>query len=116
MEIHMGYTKTQQKEYAKKHYQKNKALYQARDKARRDKLRRFIFRYKNLPTTKCVECGESRWECLDFHHTDPAIKTDTVHQMIRDRRCIKTVKSEIRKCQVLCANCHRVTHKGNVWE
>ena len=54
----------------------------------------------------CSDCGESDLACLDFHH-ETGEKDDTVARMIADGRPKDIVRSEIRKCIVLCANCHR---------
>ncbi len=58
----------------------------------------------------CVCCGynESPY-ALDFDHLDPATKIDGVARM--STRNIQKIKQEMEKCQVLCANCHRIkTH------
>jgi len=57
----------------------------------------------------CSECGESDLACLDFHH-ETGEKDDTVARMIADGRPKDIVRNEIRKCTVLCANCHRRRH------
>lgn len=56
----------------------------------------------------CVKCGEKRICSLDFHHIDPTLKTDNINHL---RTCgYETLKKEIDKCVVLCANCHREFH------
>lgn len=56
----------------------------------------------------CQMCGEKRPECLDFHHVDPSTKKYGVAKMVGMKMALETIKEEIAKCQVLCANCHRV--------
>jgi len=58
----------------------------------------------------CRKCGEKRYYLLDFHHIDPSIKEDTVSRMISNRNSIEQIQEEIKKCIVLCANCHREFH------
>lgn len=58
----------------------------------------------------CQKCGESRFYCLDFHHLDPNIKDTSIARMLSNRSNIETVKDEIKKCIVLCSNCHREFH------
>lgn len=58
----------------------------------------------------CVVCGEHDPIVLDFHHRDPAEKSENVKSM-SDRTEAK-VRAEIAKCVVLCANCHRRVHAG----
>jgi hypothetical protein len=57
---------------------------------------------------KCSVCGEGRSACLDFHHLDPSEKGFSLSNV----KChgIDTVKAEVKKCIVICANCHRILH------
>lgn len=77
------------------------------DEARRLRTR-LISLYKQL--SGCSECGfigDPRQ--FDLHHTDPTTKAGkgaNVSNMVA--RGWKGVEAEIRKCVVLCANCHRV--------
>lgn len=87
------------------------------DGERREKLRKtatdrnrwareFIQRVKKK--LKCVKCGENRWYVLEFHHLND--KEVEVGNMARNGYSINKIKDEIRKCDVLCANCHREEH------
>lgn len=62
---------------------------------------------KNL---KCAKCGEEREYCLDFHHTNPNEKENTIARMTSNNYRLDTVLNEIKKCIVLCSNCHREFH------
>lgn len=62
---------------------------------------------KNL---KCAKCGEEREYCLDFHHIDPNEKENTIARMTSNNYRLDTVLNEIKKCIVLCSNCHREFH------
>ena len=57
----------------------------------------------------CEHCGENRQWLLDFHHIDPNSKDF----ILSDRQNYKfeTLKPEMDKCLLLCANCHRNIHK-----
>jgi len=99
--------KRRQREYSAKYYVNNKELSIARVKARHAKNKKAWDFYKaNL---SCSKCGCSHPAALDFHHTDPATKTASVHTLVRDRR-YTAARKEIKKCVVLCANCHRIHH------
>ncbi len=76
-------------------------------KSRRRKLRNAIDDIKK--TLNCNNCKENRWWLLDFHHTDPSTKENTVSKLVRTSNKEK-VLDEIKKCEVLCANCHRDLH------
>lgn len=57
---------------------------------------------------KCSKCGYN--ECLaalDFHHEDPTIKEFNLHC---GRRSWEDIEQELKKCILLCANCHRKEH------
>lgn len=62
---------------------------------------------------KCEKCGESKPYCLDFHHTDPKKKEGTIAKMISNNYRLNKILDEIKKCRVLCANCHREFHYLN---
>lgn len=56
--------------------------------------------------TKCQVCNEPCIECLDFHHLHS--KLDVVTRLGTWSKLL----SEIKKCVVLCCNCHRKGHGG----
>ena len=59
---------------------------------------------------KCVRCGYSKYpEVLEFHHTDPLKKDFNVSKKGHCRSW-ERVSKEIKKCVLLCANCHRELH------
>jgi hypothetical protein len=71
---------------------------------RRIELQNIVANY--LIDNPCVDCGESDLRTLDFDHLRDKIKN--VSQMIKDGAAVESVKAEISKCQVRCANCHRI--------
>ena len=71
----------------------------------RQKNREKFYEFKSK--FSCSECGESHIACLDFHHLDPNEKEGSISKMISTP--IKLEK-ELKKCIVLCANCHRKLH------
>lgn len=60
-------------------------------------------------TTGCKKCGEKRFYLMEFHHRNPKDKINTINHMIKSAS-YDTLKEEIQKCDVLCANCHREWH------
>lgn len=59
---------------------------------------------------KCENCGYNKCvDALEFHHSDPSQKEFNLskkgHTISWDRAL-----SEVNKCQLLCANCHRELH------
>jgi len=63
---------------------------------------------------KCSKCGFEHPAALDFHHTDPNEKKFNIS---KNKTYFKHNKErlfeEIKKCVVLCANCHRIEHAVN---
>ena len=57
----------------------------------------------------CKKCGEMRTYVLDFHHRNPGEKEDTINHMIKSSSA-ERIEEEIKKCDILCANCHREFH------
>ena len=72
--------------------------------AKRDKNRERLNGYKLA--RGCNRCGYKKHPAaLDFHHTDPSTKTSAVTRLVW---CSwERVMQEARKCEILCANCHR---------
>jgi ribosomal protein L30E len=59
---------------------------------------------------KCEQCGETRPWVLNFHHKDPEGKEFCIKK-INNYRWSK-IEKEVKKCSLLCANCHREKHKN----
>lgn len=60
---------------------------------------------------KCQICGYNKCQqALEFHHINPEEKEFTIQENCN--RGWEIVKSEIKKCALLCANCHREVHAG----
>jgi hypothetical protein len=72
-------------------------------------IRKWYVEYKS--DKKCSKCPENDPICLDFHHIKPMAKTKTVSKMVSEGMDVKVILLEIEKCEILCANCHRKTHK-----
>lgn len=66
----------------------------------------------------CVDCGEDNILVLEFDHKDPANKLTEVNKLIKNRSTLESLKEEIKKCEVRCANCHRVKTQieSNSWK
>lgn len=59
---------------------------------------------------KCQICGYNRCqEALDFHHINQSEKDYTISG---GTKSFETLKKEVDKCILVCANCHREIHAG----
>jgi hypothetical protein len=73
---------------------------------KRKNYKQILVEYKG---GKCEICGYDKCiEALDFHHKDPTQKDFNISA---SKICnIETLKKEVDKCMLLCANCHREIH------
>src|SRR5258708_4837526 len=69
--------------------------------------RNTIFVVKYLATHPCVRCGQTDMLVLEFHHRNPKTKKRSISEMFHNGDSLKTLEKEIKKCDVLCANCKR---------
>ena len=62
---------------------------------------------------KCINCGNNNYKHLIFHHTDASIKENNISYIINKK--YNKIEKEIKKCILLCNNCHRELHfKNNI--
>lgn len=60
---------------------------------------------------KCQICGYDKCiQALDFHHVNPEEKASDFNA--NANRSWQITRDEIKKCILLCANCHREVHAG----
>ena len=94
-------------EYSRKHYEANKAKVIAANDIRKKEGKEKWAEFKS--SLKCTKCGFNHTAALDFHHEDPSQKEYNVNRLVSNKQFVKAYK-EIKKCVVLCANCHRIHH------
>lgn len=99
-----------------KYYEKNKEKVKLRAKIRTQKIRvynrKLIARYKLW--IGCKFCSYKRCnQALELHHVGTQ-KEQHVADMVQKGASTKIIKREIRRCIVVCANCHRELHEGMV--
>lgn len=94
--------------YGSRHYQGNKAYYVAKAKKGRDAQlainRRAVETY--LLDHPCVDCGEVDPVVLEFDHVRGE-KLKPVSTLVWYPATLQALMSEVAKCDVRCANCHR---------
>lgn len=101
-----GRCKSCMSEEAKKNYLENKDRYFKVAKNRDAELDKLIFECKDRP---CTDCGiKYPPYVMDFDHLDGSAKEFNVSMMRRRRMAFKKILDEIAKCEVVCANCHRI--------
>lgn len=95
--------------YYKAHYEKYKDAYLKRANLRRRRLNQ-EFRAnmtEYMSSRSCADCGENDIRVLELDHITPENKLFTISQAIKLGRSWNDVLAEIKKCRVLCANCHK---------
>jgi hypothetical protein len=71
----------------------------------RDRNKEYVREIKEK--TPCSDCRKIyHYSQMDFDHIDGK-KKHNIARYANSAVSIKTIKDEINKCQVVCANCHR---------
>lgn len=92
-----------QKKYKDKYYARNKESAIQSAKINQKLLELEIQSYKNVP---CKDCGKSYpYYVMDFDHLGP--KLFSISKGSRQHSYLELLL-EIKKCEVVCANCHRI--------
>lgn len=77
------------------------------------KFRRYIAKKKAIEYLggKCERCGyDGHQAAFEFHHKDPTQKDFAIGSAAN--KSWKVIKEEIKKCELLCSNCHRIEHSN----
>ena len=93
------------REARRRHYRKNKEQYYKNNLLKRERMKQYIAQVKNVP---CADCGkEFPSFVMDFDHRDRTLKGSAISKMVVRQSWTK-LKAEIEKCDIVCANCHRI--------
>ena len=92
-----------------------KEKYHTVGKAKYLRRRDWLNKYKEAKG--CSRCGyNENGVALDFDHIDSSIKKFNISHRLPNST-LKPLFAEIRKCRLLCANCHRIrTLKENQFD
>ena len=74
------------------------------EKASKKEVDTFLWEYKSMHG--CLLCSEKNPVCLEFHHRNRADKEFTLAQARQSHIAIHRIVAEIKKCDLLCRNCH----------
>jgi hypothetical protein len=95
------------REANRRHYAKHTERVKAANNIYKKSARQKWAEYK--ATLSCVECGENHPATLDFHHFIRSKDNVKVYRLTANGAYKKALE-EIKKCVVLCSNCHRKHH------
>ena len=92
---------------SQRHYQRNKQIYKDRALKWRRQIRTEIRAAKNVP---CADCGKKYpYYVMDFDHLRD--KEFNIASWLWSGKGRQQVLTEMKKCDVVCSNCHRIrTH------
>lgn len=100
---------TCRRKYRKKYYEGHKVegkLYSTHSSIRiKNRNRQYVWDY--LKERSCVDCGISNPIVLEFDHKEGSKKVANVSMMMNGHS-IANILAEIEKCEIRCANCHRI--------
>lgn len=96
--------------YQKEYYKNNTENYLAKNGLHREKLSKIIEKTKSVP---CKDCGQTFPSyCMDFDHLKD--KKFCIAQAPHLGISFRKLYEEIKKCDIVCAVCHRKrTHNRN---
>lgn len=98
------YCKSCNKKYLKDHYKANQEYYREKSKKLKRSIKEFIKALKDQPCTDCKKVFP--YVCMDFDHTGK--KSFNIAAMVQRKMSIEAIKVEMSKCELVCANCHRI--------
>jgi hypothetical protein len=99
--------KQKHKEYSAKYYEANKESSKKRISDRKKERKKEWQVFKS--TLECAHCGENHPATFDFHHVERHPDNKKVSELLQGHN-YGAARKEIKKCIVLCANCHRKVH------
>jgi hypothetical protein len=102
---------------SRQYYSENKDKHKKVTRVNGDKARRKAqsFLLDHVKQNPCVDCGETNPTVLEFDHVRGK-KIRCIGDMIRRGNSLTLIKEELSKCEVRCANCHKIrTAKVQNW-
>lgn len=93
----------------RKNYHKNRAANAAKINTNRQIRKAEISHSIRVlkESTACLDCGKHyAWYQMDFDHVIGK-KVSDISKMVKDGAAKDRIWSEITKCELVCANCHR---------
>jgi hypothetical protein len=62
-----------------------------------------------IKSAPCMDCGKAFHPCqMDFDHRPGTVKVTNIGRMVNDEYSLGDILDEISKCDLVCANCHRL--------
>jgi hypothetical protein len=96
--------------YRKRWYQRHKEeQVQRTAKQRGVRVEQYREIIRSLREVPCTDCGQRyHWVQMDFDHLDSSTKIMAIGLMVNSGFGEAKIRAELAKCEVVCANCHRL--------
>lgn len=110
-----GLCKPCKNDYNREWYKKNSSKHKADVRRNAERYKeRFVAIVTEYKSKGCADCGKVYPPyVMDFDHLEDTEKVANVASMAG--WSLEKVEAEIAKCEVVCANCHRIrTHKRRI--
>ena len=89
------------------HYRRNPRRNYARNKAKSESNRRWLYEYLKTKHCERESCTVNDPDMLVFDNLRPEEKRGELSRMAAQTYSLETIKAEVAKCRVLCANHHQ---------
>lgn len=103
-----AYCRLCKNKYDSGYYHRNEDTIKKRSTKNKQLKRKWFKKLK--AELQCKQCGEDHPACLCFHHNNPSEKEIAVSMSLHMGWGKERILDEIKKCTVLCENCHRKLH------
>lgn len=97
-----SFCRKHQKEYSRNHYTNNKKYYVDKASRHKDEIKELVCKHKSVPCTDC-KTSYPYW-IMQFDHLYD--KKFSIANWRNRGYTIDKILNEIKKCEVVCANCH----------
>lgn len=104
-------SKKDQRAYNRAYYKANSAAHYKRVQTNKRKLRALITAAKDKPCADCQKCYPHY--VMDFDHRVDEVKLFNLGNSVNMIGSADRITAEIEKCDVVCANCHRIRTHGS---
>jgi hypothetical protein len=102
--IYQSYCRECGKRLTRSHYRNNKQQYLDRNVRSYLKRRELV---RQMKSRACADCGiQYPYYVMDFDHREGETKEYELNRI--ERMTLRAILRETEKCDVVCANCHRV--------
>lgn len=98
-------SRPENQDYFKDYYAKHKAEFDTRNLNKKKAVRAFVNDLKSKPCSDCHRTYPPY--VMDFDHRDPSLKIDRIGALTY-RASWTLLLAELPKCDLVCANCHRI--------